>query len=129
MADTLTIPASEVSKIPSGKAHCLKVGKHSLIAFKAADGSLKIAPNQCAHMSQTLQCDVEDAATLVCKMHGAKLDASSMTYKTGPTFMSSLGTKVEAGTPQPVFDVNINDDGSATLTPPAGLKGSSCTVC
>lgn len=79
-------------------------------------------------MAQSLAPDVEDAAKLVCGMHGAKLDAATMTYVSGPKFASFVGNKVAAGTPQPTFTVTMNADGSATLVaPPAGKGG--CEVC
>ncbi len=127
---TLTLSPAEVASIPIDKAFCLKAGKQSLIAFKSGDGSLKVAPNTCLHMSQSFSPDVEDAGMLVCGMHGAKLDAKTMTYSKGPKFMGGLGNKIEVGTPQPVFAVQMNGDGSATLTPPAGTAtGGGCNVC
>ena len=129
-APTITLSSAEVASIPVDKAFCMKSGKLSLIAFKSADGSLKIAQNTCLHMSQSFSPDVEDAGMLVCGMHGAKLDAKTMTYSRGPKVMGGLGTKVDVGTPQPVFAVHINGDGSATLTPPAGMAATGgCSVC
>ena len=153
--NTLTLSAADIASFPSGKGHCFTAGKVPLNVFKGADGSLKVAPNSCAHMNQKLAPDVEDASLLKCGMHNAKLDPSTMTYKcviapayparaktsralthtrerahrSGPTFLKGMGTKVENGTPQPQFTVAMNADGSATLTPPAGFKaGGGCTV-
>ena len=80
-------------------------------------------------MGQSLAVDVEDAAKFKCGTHSAVLDAATMTYVRGPSFMSGLGTKVPAGAPQPVFDVTMNADGSATLVAPPGAKGGGCEVC
>ena len=79
-------------------------------------------------MSQSLTPDVEDMGKLVCGMHGAKLDAATMTYVSGPKMAGFIGTKVEAGTPQPTFAVTMNADGSATLVAPPAAKGG-CEVC
>ncbi len=112
-----------------GKGHCHNAGKVALIVFKGADGSLKVAPNSCLHMGQSLAPDVEDAGLMKCGMHNAKLDCATMTYKSGPSFLKGMGTKVEEGAAQPQFTVAMNADGSATLTPPAGFKaGGGCHV-
>ena len=131
MAETLVLSAEAIASLPSGKGVCHRLGKISLIIFKPADGSLiKVAPNTCLHMTQTLSPDVEDTGLMKCGMHNALLDPATMTYKSGPTFLKGMGKPVNEGTPQPTFSVTMNPDGSATLTPPEGFKsgGGGCSV-
>ena len=125
---TFSLPADFVGSLQVGKASCHKVGRRALLLFKSPDGSIKVAPNTCAHMTQPLVPDV-DAGVFSCGMHGAKLDAATMTYTSGPKKMAGLGTKVVNGTPQPVYDVTMNADGSATVVVPEGLrKSGGCVV-
>lgn len=127
-ATTFTLSADEVAALAVGKATCMKLGgKHAVVYFKSPDGALKVAPNTCVHMSAALSPDVEDVARVKCGMHGAVLDASTMAYVSGPTFMAGTGGKCEAGTPQPQFAVTRNADGSATLVAPEMPKGG-CAV-
>jgi nitrite reductase/ring-hydroxylating ferredoxin subunit len=127
---TFTLPAEVVGSLVIGRATCHKLGKRSLLLFKAPDGSVKVAPNTCAHMAQALVPDVEDAAAFTCNLHGAKLDASTMMYISGPKFMGTVGAKVEKGTPQPVYDVTLHPDGSATAFVPEVLrsKPGGCSI-
>ena len=46
----LALSADEVAKLPVGKATCLKIGKKACIAYKSADGALKVTENACLHM-------------------------------------------------------------------------------
>ena len=78
-------------------------------------------------MGMSLASDVEDLCIVRCTVHGAVLDAATMTYRSGPKAMSGLGGKVPAGAPQPEFAVTLNADGSATLVAPPTPKG--CEVC
>ena len=82
------------------------------------------------HMNQKLAPDIEDVGSMKCGTHGAVLDCATMTYKSGPTWLKGVGTKLEAGAAQPQFTVAMEADGSATLTPPAAQKSSSsCALC
>lgn len=51
---SLTLSAAEIASFPVGKGHCHTAGNVALIVFKAADGSLKVAPNTCMHLNQKL---------------------------------------------------------------------------
>lgn len=78
-AAPLTLSAEQIANIPVDKATCLKVGKVPLIAYKTDDGTLLVAPNKCRHFGGKFSPDIEDAATLKCSYHGAKIDAKTMT--------------------------------------------------
>ena len=83
-APALTLSAAEVAALPVGVATCLKIDKVALLAIKDEAGGLRVAPNTCAHMHQTLSPDVEDAAAMKCTLHGAKLDMKTMTCGRAP---------------------------------------------
>jgi len=117
---SVTIPAAQVAGFPAGRGTCATVEGKALIVFKGADGSLKVAPNNCTHMNAAFKPDVEDAHLMVCVMHGAKMDPSKMAYTSGPKIMGSMGGKVESGTPLPQLKTTVNADGSATIEVPAG---------
>ena len=116
---TVVIPAAQLQGYPAGKSTCAKVGGAAVIVFKAADGSVKVAPNKCVHMGAAFG-DIEEAGSLTCSFHGAKLNPSTMTYSAGPKALASMGTKCEVGTAQPTFPVTVNADGSASVEVPAG---------
>ena len=126
---TVVISADELKGYPVGKATCTKVGGQAVIVYRAADGSVRVAPNSCAHsgaaLSNCKDSDIEDAGKLVCSFHGAVLDPATMTYSKGPKFMAGVGNKVEAGTPHPTLAVTVNADGSASVEVPVG---GGCSV-
>jgi len=74
---TLTLSAEEIAKLPMGTAACIKVDKVALVAFRTKD-TLLVAPNRCAHAGGKFSVDIEDAGTLKCSYHGAKIDARTM---------------------------------------------------
>ncbi len=86
--------------------------------------------NTCAHFAAPFAEDIENAGLMKCSLHNATLDPATMTYKSGPSFMAGMGTKIEPGvTRQPEYAVTMNADGSATLVPPPTPQGGGCSVC
>lgn len=128
---SITVTPQEVEAFKLGSS-CVKLGgSHNVIVHKAADGSLKIAPNACQHMTSTFVPDVEDAGIMKCTFHNWKLDPSTMTYVKGsnPNVGGFVLQTMPEGTKQPEFSIEKKDDGSLVLTPPAGSGGSTCEVC
>ena len=123
-----TLLADVVSSLEVGRATCHVHGKRALLLFKLPDGSIKVAPNNCAHRAARLLPDIEDAGLFTCSEHGAQLDAATMTYTSGPKFEKQYGNFVVRGTPQPVYDVVVNSDGTATVVVPEHLRDSCCVV-
>ena len=120
MATTLTLSKAEADAIAPGTTRCITVGGAAVIAHKSRDGAHTCAPNVCQHMSAgfSANADIEDSV-LVCPMHGACLDASTMTYK-GDAKLFGLTLHNLSGSKQPVYTVKANRDGSLTLRPPVG---------
>jgi nitrite reductase/ring-hydroxylating ferredoxin subunit len=84
MAAAITLSAAEIGKISAGSSACIKVGGQSIIAFKAQDGSLLVAPNKCQHFGMAFAPDLEDAGMMKCTAHNAKLDPSTMSASLHP---------------------------------------------
>lgn len=123
-----TLLTEVITSLEVGKATCHMHGKRALLLFKLPDGSIKVAPNNCAHRAARLLPDIEDTGLFTCSEHGAQLDAATMTYTSGPKFEKQYGNFVVRGTPQPVYDVVVNSDGTATVVVPEHLRDSCCVV-
>ena len=123
-----TLLTEVITSLEVGKATCHMHGKRALLLFKLPDGSIKVAPNNCAHRAARLLPDIEDAGLFTCSEHGAQLDAATMTYTSGPKFEKQYGNFVVRGTPQPVYDVVVNSDGTVTVVVPEHLRDSCCVV-
>ena len=123
-AAVVVVTKAEADSIKAG-ASCVTLGGAHMLAFKAADGALTLAPNVCVHMGAQFKVDIEDAGKFKCTMHGVKMDGSTLEYCPGshPRAMGMEISKIPEHTKQPTYSVVKNADGSLTCTAPEGKAG------
>ena len=125
MAPTLiTLPAATITSIAAGTTRCIDAGGRSLIVHKSRDGELTVGVNACEHLGDKFAAnrDIEDSV-LACPSHGARLDASTMTYADDARLFGVTLAKMR-GRKHPQYVVKRNADGSVLLKAPAGSEGS-----